>query len=81
VIVLGTGLKECILSGLLSVDGLKVCPSHAPNLARYAYDPPRPCSDFPPSVPRLASVCPGWTGSIAGARALHRTPSGGAAHA
>lgn len=24
VIVLGTGLKECILSGLLSVDGLKV---------------------------------------------------------
>ncbi len=26
-IVLGTGLKECILSGLLSVDGLKVCPS------------------------------------------------------
>lgn len=24
-IVLGTGLKECILSGLLSVDGLKVC--------------------------------------------------------
>jgi hypothetical protein len=27
VIVLGTGLKECILSGLLSVDGLKVNPS------------------------------------------------------
>lgn len=26
VIVLGTGLKECILSGLLSVDGLKVPP-------------------------------------------------------
>ena len=26
VIVLGTGLKECILSGLLSVDGLKVIP-------------------------------------------------------
>ena len=26
VIVLGTGLKECILSGLLSVDGLKVFP-------------------------------------------------------
>lgn len=27
-IVLGTGLKECIISGLLSVDGLKVrCPS------------------------------------------------------
>jgi hypothetical protein len=25
VIVLGTGLKECIISGLLSVDGLKVC--------------------------------------------------------
>lgn len=24
VIVLGTGLKECILSGLLSVDGMKV---------------------------------------------------------
>lgn len=23
-IVLGTGLKECVLSGLLSVDGLKV---------------------------------------------------------
>jgi hypothetical protein len=28
VIVLGTGLKECILSGLLSVDRLKVSPSH-----------------------------------------------------
>jgi hypothetical protein len=26
VIVLGTGLKECIISGLLSVDGLKVWP-------------------------------------------------------
>lgn len=26
VIVLGTGLKECILSGLLSVDRLKVVP-------------------------------------------------------
>ena len=25
-VVLGTGLKECILSGLLSVDGLKVHP-------------------------------------------------------
>ena len=24
VVVLGTGLKECIISGLLSVDGLKV---------------------------------------------------------
>jgi hypothetical protein len=24
-IVLGTGLKECIISGLLSVSGLKVC--------------------------------------------------------
>lgn len=30
VIVLGTGLKECILSGLLSVDGLKVTPSATP---------------------------------------------------
>ena len=28
VIVLGTGLKECILSGLLSVDGLKVSSVH-----------------------------------------------------
>lgn len=32
VIVLGTGLKECILSGLLSVDGLKVTPSATPTL-------------------------------------------------
>ena len=24
-VVLGTGLTECIISGLLSVDGLKVC--------------------------------------------------------
>lgn len=31
VIVLGTGLKECILSGLLSVDGLKVSLSTFPN--------------------------------------------------
>ena len=30
VIVLGTGLKECILSGLLSVDGLKVTSSLTP---------------------------------------------------
>jgi hypothetical protein len=30
VIVLGTGLKECILSGLLSVDGLKVSSVHLP---------------------------------------------------
>lgn len=29
VIVLGTGLKECILSGLLSVDGLKVLNSYS----------------------------------------------------
>ena len=29
VIVLGTGLKECILSGLLSVDGLKVFILHS----------------------------------------------------
>ena len=28
-VVLGTGLKECIISGLLSVDGLKV--SRQPN--------------------------------------------------
>jgi hypothetical protein len=32
VIVLGTGLKECILSGLLSVDGLKVTFSSLSNL-------------------------------------------------
>ena len=43
-IVLGTGFKECIISGLLSVDGLKVLPrgswplggsacSHAPVVA------------------------------------------------
>ena len=31
-IVLGTGLKECILSGLLSVDGLKVCPFQSSNV-------------------------------------------------
>jgi len=30
VIVLGTGLKECILSGLLSVDGLKVTNTSSP---------------------------------------------------
>lgn len=34
VIVLGTGLKECILSGLLSVNGLKVT-----NNPRIAFDP------------------------------------------
>jgi len=47
VIVLGTGLKECILSGLLSVDGLKVSPPIArslpPGPARH--DPLLPCSD------------------------------------
>ena len=37
-IVLGTGLKECILSGLLSVDGLKVSPcrrDESPKLTSY----------------------------------------------
>ena len=29
VIILGTGLKECILSGLLSVKGKKVCRQRA----------------------------------------------------
>jgi hypothetical protein len=46
VIVLGTGLKECILSGLLSVDGLKV--TYLPTLS----DPP-----LPPSP-----ICPGGGG-------------------
>jgi hypothetical protein len=31
VIVLGTGLKECILSGILSVDGLKVSEPRFPS--------------------------------------------------
>ena len=35
-IVLGTGLKECILSGLLSVDGLKVRPLRS-SQCRLAY--------------------------------------------
>jgi hypothetical protein len=36
VIVLGTGLKECILSGLLSVDGLKVSvPAATPRLSAH----------------------------------------------
>lgn len=43
VIVLGTGLKECILSGLLSVDGLKVSPlflffNFSFNLMNLAFD-------------------------------------------
>jgi hypothetical protein len=48
VIVLGTGLKECILSGLLSVDGLKVSPSIARSLLLQPplVDPWLPCSDF-----------------------------------
>lgn len=33
VIILGTGLKECILSGLLSVKGKKVRPSRRRRLA------------------------------------------------
>lgn len=33
-IVLGTGLKECILSGLLSVEGKKVCAPHITSPAR-----------------------------------------------
>ena len=32
VVVLGTGLKECIISGLLSVDGLKVRWARTPDL-------------------------------------------------
>ena len=35
-IVLGTGLKECIISGLLSVDGLKVSILYARNHIRTA---------------------------------------------
>jgi hypothetical protein len=30
-IVLGTGLKECIISGLLSVSGMKVQCNHLPH--------------------------------------------------
>ncbi len=33
-IVLGTGLKECIISGLLSVDGLKVT-HNLPSITRF----------------------------------------------
>jgi hypothetical protein len=82
VIVLGTGLKECILSGLLSVDGLKVSQPPADRSL-----PPRPQSGslllrsaasvlgfraplLPPAVPCRASVARGgldrWS-------ALHRT--------
>ena len=37
VVVLGTGLKECILSGLLSVDGLKVSLIFNMTLCDYIY--------------------------------------------
>lgn len=37
VIVLGTGLKECILSGLLSVDGLKVRPLFIPVVSLFNF--------------------------------------------
>jgi hypothetical protein len=37
VVVLGTGLKECILSGLLSVEGLKV---RFPMLKLLTFDQP-----------------------------------------
>lgn len=57
VIVLGTGLKECILSGLLSVDGLKVRPPH-PHTHTHAHMhalsihtrmlPPYPCTCIHP---------------------------------
>ena len=70
VIVLGTGLKECILSGLLSVDGLKVSPPIArslpPGPARH--DPLLPCSDsvsaYLLGVSRSLSSLFGWTGSL-----------------
>jgi len=50
VIVLGTGLKECILSGLLSVDGLKVSPPIARSL------PPAPARTIRSSRARIP--CP-----------------------
>ena len=46
-IVLGTGLKECIVSGLLSVAGKKV--RHPPAAA--APEPPPPPPPPPPSRP------------------------------
>jgi hypothetical protein len=59
VIVLGTGLKECILSGLLSVDGLKV--TYLPTLS----DPPLPpspiCHCPPPTSPDAARGLRGVT--------------------
>ena len=50
VIVLGTGLKECILSGLLSVDGLKVSTEHPPpgNDTRTSLRSPSPIRHSPP---------------------------------
>jgi hypothetical protein len=50
VIVLGTGLKECILSGLLSVDGLKVS---APGIPPHECGP---CSRLRSAAPRRPIV-------------------------
>uniref|UniRef100_A0A8R7VD20 Guanosine nucleotide diphosphate dissociation inhibitor n=1 Tax=Triticum urartu TaxID=4572 RepID=A0A8R7VD20_TRIUA len=80
VIVLGTGLQECILSGLLSVDGLKVSRRRSVALRPcLAPDPSLPClgsaSLSPLSVPYLASAARGgldhWS-------ALPGTPGGAA---
>ena len=69
VIVLGTGLKECILSGLLSVDGLKVSLTTdrslpTPASRACASDPSLPCSDFAPLYSLSRFRRPGWTGSL-----------------
>ena len=55
VIVLGTGLKECILSGLLSVDGLKVSTTHPPPETRASRPPP--IRRAPPMARTLLGAC------------------------
>jgi len=57
VVVMGTGLKECIISGILSVEGYKVRARRPASGIRARPPGPReaqttPCPRVPPRLPR-----------------------------
>jgi hypothetical protein len=89
-IVLGTGLKECIISGLLSVSGMKVRPrtqrrlasAHQPRYnqqrcwaARASDQQPRVRAPRPPAAAAPLHRCCTWTATATTAASRRRSTS------